>query len=44
VTQVYDRHRYEVEKRAALDRWASHLLGIAGGAGEGNVVSLRAAQ
>jgi integrase len=44
VTQVYDRHRYEVEKRAALDRWASHLLGIAGGANGGNVMMLSAAR
>jgi integrase len=43
VTSVYDRHDYEIEKRAALDRWAAHLLGIVDEAGD-NVVSLAAAR
>jgi integrase len=38
VTQRYDRHRYDVEKRAALDRWALHLQAIVDGKTGGNVV------
>jgi integrase len=30
VTQVYDRHRYDAEKRAALDRWSTRLEQIVG--------------
>jgi integrase len=44
VTQVYDRHRYDAEKRAALDRWALHLQAIVDGTGGGNVVQLAAAR
>jgi integrase len=43
VTSVYDQHDYEPEKRAALDRWTTHLLGIVNGTGD-NVVSLAAAR
>jgi integrase len=39
VTSTYDRNEYELEKRAALDRWAAHLQGIVDGTGD-NVVSL----
>ena len=28
VTAVYDRHGYDAEKQAALDRCAAHLLSI----------------
>ena len=28
VTQRYDRHRYEAEKRNALNRWATQLVMI----------------
>jgi integrase len=38
VTKTYDRHRYEAEKRAALDRWALHLQAIVDGKTGGNVV------
>jgi integrase len=38
VTKRYDRHRYDVEKRAALDRWALHLQAIVDGKTGGNVV------
>jgi integrase len=38
VTKTYDRHRYDVEKRAALDRWALHLQAIVDGKTGGNVV------
>jgi len=40
VTKTYDRHRYEAEKRAALDRWALHLRAIVDGKAGGNVVQL----
>jgi integrase len=43
VTSTYDHHSYDLEKKAALDRWASHLLGIVNGTGD-NVVSLDAAR
>jgi integrase len=39
VTSVYDQHDYEPEKRAALDRWATHLHGVVAGPSD-NVVSL----
>ncbi len=38
VTKRYDRHRYDEEKRAALDRWASHLQAIIDGKAGGKVV------
>jgi integrase len=44
VTSVYDRHEYEPEKRTALDRWATHLLGIVKGKADNNVVSLETAR
>jgi integrase len=44
VTAVYDRHRYDAEKRAALDRWALHLQAIVDGTGGGNVAQLVAAR
>ena len=28
VTKRYDHHRYDAEKRAALDRWALHLQAV----------------
>jgi hypothetical protein len=28
VTAVYDRHSYDPEKKAALDAWASKLIGL----------------
>ncbi len=31
VTAVYDRHGYDLEKRHALDGWASHLAILVGG-------------
>ncbi len=43
VTKRYDRHRYDAEKRIALDRWAAHLRGIVE-QGPNNVLQLRAAQ
>jgi integrase len=42
VTAVYDRHRYDMEKRRALDLWGEHLLEIISGTDLGNVVSLTA--
>jgi integrase len=38
VTKTYDRHRYEAEKRAALDRWALRLQAIVTGAEAPNVL------
>jgi integrase len=32
IVQVYQRHEYKEEKRAALDQWAEHVLGVAGNA------------
>ncbi len=42
VTKRYDRHRYDSEKRIALDRWAAHLRTIVDGAVPGNVMRLTA--
>jgi hypothetical protein len=28
IAEVYDRHDYLPEKRAALEKWAAHLTGI----------------
>jgi integrase len=39
IVGVYQRHRYEAEKRQALDLWARHLLALVG-EGEGVVVPL----
>jgi integrase len=40
VTAIYDRHRYGVEKRRALDLWGERLAAIVSGTDGGNVVSL----
>ena len=40
--KVYALHRYEPEKRSALDRWAAELARAVGGRPEGNVVKLHA--
>lgn len=40
VTQVYDRYRYEAEKRRGLDLWAQRLAAIVAGGDSGNVVTL----
>jgi integrase len=40
VTKTYDRHRYEAEKRAALDRWALRLQAVVDGKDDGKVVQL----
>jgi integrase len=40
VTAVYDRHRYDAEKRRALHLWGQRLLAIVNGKDEENVVSL----
>jgi integrase len=44
VTKRYDRHRYDAEKRAALDRWALHLQSVVDGKDGGNVVQLASAR
>jgi integrase len=43
VTAVYDRHRYDAEKRRALDLWSQRLAAIVGGTEGGNVVQLATA-
>jgi integrase len=43
VTAIYDRHRYDREKRAALDSWSERLTGIVTGA-ETNVIVLAKAR
>jgi integrase len=40
VTAIYDRHRYDLEKRRALELWAARLKEIVELAPSGNVVSL----
>ena len=42
ITGVYDRHRYDAEKRAAMEAWDRRLQRIAAGedAGEDNVTSI----
>ena len=41
VVGIYQRHDWSVEKRAALDAWARHILALAAGEVDGgNVVSL----
>jgi hypothetical protein len=43
VTAIYDRHRYDVEKRRALDLWGERLTAIVSGAHDGgNVVAFAA--
>jgi integrase len=43
IVGVYDRHSYFAEKRAALERWQKHLLGLVSPAPEGgNIVTLPA--
>jgi integrase len=41
VTAIYNRHKYEGEKRRALELWADFVLGLADGSA-GKVVPLRA--
>ncbi len=41
IVGVYQRHRYEPEKRQALDAWARHLAAILEGGARGVVVPLR---
>jgi len=43
VTRVYDRHRYDAEKRAALDTWDRLLSAIVEGKPAAKVVELRGA-
>lgn len=44
VIAIYDQHRYDPEKRAALEAWERRLRGILDGSPEGNVVPLRRAE
>jgi integrase len=40
VTAIYNRHRYDDEKRAALDAWARHLRQVTAGAAAGALASV----
>jgi hypothetical protein len=42
VNAAYDRHRYDREKRRALDLWGQRLKAIVDGTDTGNVVPLAA--
>jgi integrase len=44
VTAIYDRHRYDAEKRRALDLWGKRLAAIVDGTDGGNVVQLATAR
>lgn len=44
VTQIYDRHARDPEKRAAMERWGQRLLDIVEGSDGGNVVPIAAAR
>ena len=44
VTAVYDRHRYDGEKKQALEKWGHRLAAIVDGLNDDNVVSLAAAR
>ena len=44
VTQIYDRHARDPEKRAAMERWGQRLQVIVDGKDGGNVVSITAAR
>lgn len=41
VTAIYDRHRYDEQKRRALDLWGERLARIVSGSESGNVLTLR---
>jgi integrase len=40
VTAIYDRHKYDAEKRRALEAWAHRLREIVGGSDDAKVVSI----
>jgi integrase len=42
VVGVYQRHKFETEKRAALNAWAAHIMSLAGEPAASNVVASRA--
>ncbi len=42
VAAVYDRHSYDLEKRAALDFWGKRLEQIASGKRSGSVLAFAA--
>ena len=44
VTAIYDRHRYDHEKRRALDLWGERLKVIVDGTESGNVVQIATAR
>lgn len=44
VTAVYDRHRYDAEKRRALELWAQRLAAIVDGKDDDNVLLLATAR
>ncbi len=42
VVGIYQRHKYDSEKRAALIRWANHVEALLDGKKASNVVEMRA--
>jgi integrase len=42
VTSVYNRHDHVPEKKRALDAWAGHIIGLADGKDESNIVPFAA--
>jgi hypothetical protein len=40
IAGVYQRHDWAIEKRAALDAWAAHVVSVVEGRIAGNVVTL----
>jgi integrase len=41
VIAIYNRHRYDKEKQAALESWERKLLNILAGKASGKIVSIR---
>jgi integrase len=42
VQAIYNRHQFEPQQRAALEKWGRHLAALVGGGGVAEVVTLRA--
>ena len=41
IASVYNLHEYEIERREAMERWASYVMAVVDGKPPQNVVSLR---
>jgi integrase len=44
VVGIYQRHSFDAEKRAALEAWGAHIIGLVEGRAPGKVVPLRGAK